>query len=60
MSSVQAGTELAVRVKFDDLPPGFELPVGAGGAVAIYTEGGKPLRIIRKSIIRMTSWFNYF
>lgn len=60
ISSVQAGTELAVRVKFDDLPSDFELPVGAGGAVAIYTEGGKPLRIIRKIVIRMTTWFNYF
>jgi len=60
IASVQAGTELAVRVKFDDLPADFELPVGAGGAVAIYTEGGKPLRIIRKIVIRMTTWFNYF
>jgi hypothetical protein len=46
--------------ELDELPPEFELPVGAGGAAAIYTAGGKPLRIIRKVIIRTTAWFSYF
>ncbi len=38
----------------------FNLPGGAGGAAAIYTERAKPLRIIRKIVIRMYSWLNYF
>jgi hypothetical protein len=32
----------------------------ASGAAAFYTAGGKPLRIIRKVIIRTTARFNYF
>jgi multidrug resistance efflux pump len=60
LTSVQGGTALAVRVVFPDLPPDLELPVGAGGRAAIYTSRGKPFRIIRKVIIRMYSWLNYF
>lgn len=34
-------------------------PAGAAGAAAVYTQRGKPVRIIRKVIIRMYSWLNY-
>ena len=60
IDTLQGGTALAVRVTFPDLPPTLELPVGAGGRAAIYTEKGKPFRIIRKVIIRMYTWLNYF
>ena len=57
---LQGGTSLAVRVGFPDLPSTLELPVGAGGRAAIYTAKGKPFRIIRKVVIRMYTWLNYF
>ncbi len=57
---LQGGTSLAVRVGFPDLPSTLELPVGAGGRAAIYTSKGKPFRIIRKVVIRMYTWLNYF
>jgi len=60
VASVQGGTSLAVRVGFPDQPRTLELPVGAGGRAAIYTAKGKPFRIIRKVIIRMYTWLNYF
>ena len=60
IDTLQGGTSLAVRVTFPDLPQTLELPVGAGGRAAIYTEKGKPFRIIRKVIIRMYTWLNYF
>ncbi len=59
VSAVQGGTQLAVRVTFDELPSDLRVPLGAGGAAAIYTERGKPLRIIRKVIVRMYTWLNY-
>jgi len=60
VASLQGGTSLAVRVSFPELPLTLELPVGAGGRAAIYTDKGKPFRIIRKVIIRMYTWLNYF
>jgi len=57
---LQGGTALTVRVGFPDLSQTLELPVGAGGRAAIYTSKGKPFRIIRKVIIRMYTWLNYF
>jgi multidrug resistance efflux pump len=60
VDTLQGGTALAVRVNFPDLPLTLELPVGAGGRAAIYTSKGKPFRIIRKVIIRMYTWLNYF
>lgn len=45
---------------YPDSPTGLELPVGAGGRAAVYTSKGKPFRIIRKVIIRMYCWLNYF
>jgi len=60
VDTLQGGTSLAVRISFPDLPPTLELPVGAGGRAAVYTSKGKPFRIIRKVIIRMYTWLNYF
>ncbi len=60
VATLQGGTALAVRVSFPDLPETLELPVGAGGRAAIYTAKGKPFRIIRKVVIQMYTWLNYF
>ena len=58
--AMKGGTTLAVRVTFPDVPQSLELPVGAGGRAAIYTDKGKPFRVIRKVTIRMYTWLNYF
>jgi hypothetical protein len=50
---------VAVRLKFDSGVQPVQLSSGANGAVAIYTGSGKPLRIIRKVIIRMFTWMNF-
>ena len=39
----------------DDL----ELPAGTAGVAAVYTERAQAIRIIRKVVIRMTTWLNY-
>ena len=57
-SSLPMGT-MAVRLKFDSAIQPAQLPSGANGAVAIYTDSGKPLRIIRKVVIRMFTWLNF-
>ena len=60
IDAIEGGTALAVRVTFPDVPQSLALPVGGGGRAAIYTDKGKPFRIIRKVIIRMYTWLNYF
>ncbi len=57
-SSLPVGT-MAVRIKFETENESAQLPSGANGAVAIYTDSGKALRIIRKVIIRMFTWMNF-
>ena len=49
---------MAVRLKFGPESEGLELPSGANGVAAIYTDKGKALQVIRKVIIRMYSWMN--
>jgi multidrug resistance efflux pump len=36
-----------------------ELPAGAAGVAAIYTDRGTAIQIIRKVVMRMTTWLNY-
>ena len=50
---------MVVRLKFGPESKGMELPSGANGVAAIYTDKGKALAIIRKVIVRMYSWMNY-
>ena len=57
-SGLPVGT-MAVRLKFDASIQPAQLPSGANGAVAIYTDSGSALRIIRKVIIRMFTWMNF-
>jgi multidrug resistance efflux pump len=49
---------LAVKIRLTgEAPP--NLPLGAGGNVAIYTDHGKPVHIISKVTIRMKKWLLY-
>jgi membrane fusion protein (multidrug efflux system) len=50
---------LAVKIRLTDPDPPPSLPLGAGGTVAIYTTGGKPVHIISKVAIRMKKWLLY-
>ncbi len=47
---------LAVKVRFDDAPAADELEMGSAGAMAIYTDWGKPFHVISKVAIRMKKW----
>jgi multidrug resistance efflux pump len=50
---------LAVKIVLTDGTQARDLPLGAGGAVAIYTNYGKPVHIISKVSIRMKKWLLY-
>jgi multidrug resistance efflux pump len=50
---------LAVRITLDDEDLARQLPLGAAGAVAIYTDSGKLLHVMSKISLRMKSWLNY-
>jgi multidrug resistance efflux pump len=50
---------LAVKIRLVDEAPPANLPLGAGGTVAIYTDHGKPVHIISKVTIRMKKWLLY-
>jgi multidrug resistance efflux pump len=50
---------LAVKIRLIDEVPPANLPLGAGGAVAIYTDHGKPVHVISKVTIRMKKWLMY-
>ncbi len=52
-------TLILVRLRVDDDISDRLLPIGTGGAVAIYTDRGKALRIIRKIMVRTYAWLNY-
>jgi multidrug resistance efflux pump len=60
-SAAKVGSEglfaVKIRLTGDNLPK--VLPLGAGGAVAVYTDGGKPVHIISKVTIRMKKWLLY-
>jgi membrane fusion protein (multidrug efflux system) len=49
---------LAVKIRLSDEQPA-NLPLGAGGTVAIYTSHGKPVHVISKVTIRMKKWLLY-
>jgi multidrug resistance efflux pump len=50
---------LAVKIRLVDEVPPANLPLGAGGDVAIYTDHGKPVHIISKVTIRIKKWLLY-
>jgi membrane fusion protein (multidrug efflux system) len=50
---------LAVRMHLIGDDASTNLPLGAGGEAAIYTDRGKPVHIISKVVIRMKKWLLY-
>jgi len=50
---------LAVKLKLDDSKIAEQLPIGAAGNVAVYTESGKPFQIISKVYVRMQATLYY-
>jgi hypothetical protein len=50
---------LAVKISLSGEDAKTEVPLGAGGTVAIYTDRGKPVHIISKVAIRMKKWLLY-
>lgn len=50
---------LAVRILLDDEELARTLPLGAAGAVAIYTKFGGPFHVISKIVVRMKGWLYY-
>jgi multidrug resistance efflux pump len=59
--AARVGSEgvFAVKIRLTDETHAADLPLGAGGTVAIYTEHGKPVHIISKVAIRMKKWLLY-
>ena len=48
-----------MKIRLDDEAAGAKLPVGAAGAVAIYTDSGRSFQVISKVYMRMLCWLNY-
>jgi multidrug resistance efflux pump len=52
------GRAVAVIDVLDDMS-GYQIPLGAAGQVAIYTEHWHHVSLLRKILLRMRSWENY-
>lgn len=50
---------LVVRIVLDDEALAKELPLGAGGTTAIYTNSGHPFHVITLITVRIKAWMNY-
>jgi multidrug resistance efflux pump len=48
-----------VRLEIDDQYRDLPLSAGASGVAAVYTDRAQAIRIVRKVVVRMTSWLNY-
>jgi multidrug resistance efflux pump len=60
-SAAQIGSPgyLAVKMNMDDPDAAALLEMGAPGAVAVFTDWGKPFAVISKVAIRMEKWLYY-
>lgn len=58
-SKVGSQGMLVVKIRLLDEAGSENLPLGAGGTVAIYTEQGKSVHVISKVAIRMKRWLMY-
>jgi multidrug resistance efflux pump len=58
-AKVESQGVFAVRIRLTDGTRAADLPLGAGGTVAIYTDRGKPVHIVSKVTIRMKKWLLY-
>ena len=58
-SQLQPGDLVFTAITLADGQLEHEPPVGSGCTVAVYTDGAKPIRIIRKVVMRMQAWIAY-
>ena len=58
-ANVGSQGSLLVKINLDDTEMASQLPLGAAGAVTIYTDSGRPFQVISKVYIRMLCWLNY-
>jgi multidrug resistance efflux pump len=55
-----SGSDLVtVRIRLTDADPDRQVPVGTPCTVAVYAEGAKPIRIVRKVMLRIQAWLAY-
>jgi multidrug resistance efflux pump len=59
LNGAPVSDRVAVMLKLDDEDTARSLPQGTAGAVAIYTQAGKPAHVISKVAIRMSAWLGY-
>lgn len=59
-ASIGSKGRLAVRIRLDDAEAAGDLPMGAAGSVAVYTDFGKPFHVISMITIRINAWMNYW
>lgn len=57
--SAAAQSRVPVTFSYGDDVAALNLPAGAAGTVAIYTDNWKPFAILRKIVLRIGSWENY-
>lgn len=58
-TSGEAHGDVPVVFDYGEDVAALNLPAGAGGSIAIYTERAHALSIVRKIILRMKSWENF-
>ncbi|HVS37689.1 MAG TPA: efflux RND transporter periplasmic adaptor subunit [Gemmataceae bacterium] len=56
---IQTGGRFAVVVRLDDSNGPLDLPVGAGGSAAVYTDQMTVTHVIRRVMLRMETWMHY-
>jgi multidrug resistance efflux pump len=56
VASIGSKGFLAVKISLDDGEFAKEVPLGAAGTTAIYTDVGKPFHAISKIVVRMKAW----
>lgn len=59
LTGAPANDRWAVMISLDDEEFASQLPQGAGGTVAIYTQKGAPVHVISKVAMRMSAWLGY-
>jgi multidrug resistance efflux pump len=59
LTGAPANDRWAVLVELDEQAVARQLPQGAGGTLAIYTQAGKPFHVISKVALRINAWLGY-
>ena len=57
--SAQTNGRATAIIDVTDDVSGYQVPVGAGAQVAVYTEHWHELSLLRKILLRMKSWENF-